>query len=547
MLTDLTVDETGLAFTAAAEDRPRTVDVRLDGRRIWSFRIADAAAEPAAGDRYRMPWPAVVLPYLDGESTVGLHPVDGQGSPQVATARFGTADHPVRFEDAHGLGLMVNKWGTIGHALADYPAGIEQRLLDRVDRVREVMAAAVDVDVYVTGGTLLGPYRDGRVMPNDDDADLAYLSGHRHPVDVALEGFDLGRAVAAAGITALRLSAGHLQLHFEHEGRPDGYVDIFTGWIDDVGWWYQLFPIRAQVRREQLVPPATLDIEGHPEPMCREPEVMLEELYGPGWRSPDPAFSFDVPRTTSDRFYGWMSDQHMDREPWEDHYRYDVRGGRVEPGTEPTAYAQELAERLAPGTSVVELGAGRGHDALWLAGQGHRVQALDYVRWPVLRAAEAAAQQGLDATFRTVNLYDPRRVLALGAELAAPGEPTVVYARDLLATLWDVGRPNLHRLLSMLLRSGGEAHLDVPRSSLRPDPSRGGLLHRALDLDVLAAEMASHGLVVRDTTDVVEEVEWPGGPQQPGADGTTPDSTAADGTSSRLEKTRMVVAWQRRR
>ena len=226
MLTDLTVDETGLAFTAAAEDRPRTVDVRLDGRRIWSFRIADAAAEPAAepaaGDRYRMPWPAVVLPYLDGESTVGLHPVDGQGSPQVATARFGTADHPVRFEDAHGLGLMVNKWGTIGHALADYPAGIEQRLLHRVDRVREVMAGAVDVDVYVTGGTLLGPYRDGRVMPNDDDADLAYLSGHRHPVDVALEGFDLGRAVAVVGITVLRLSAGHLQLHFEHEGRSDG-------------------------------------------------------------------------------------------------------------------------------------------------------------------------------------------------------------------------------------------------------------------------------------------------------------------------------------
>jgi hypothetical protein len=548
VLTDLTVDETGLVFTAAAEDRPRTVDVLLDGRRIWSFRIADAvAAVEHDPPRFRMPWPAVVLPYLDGESTVGLRPVDGEDGVPVTTARFGTGDHPVRFEDAHGLGLMVNKWGTIGHAIADYPAGIEQRLLDRVDRVREVIAAAVDVDVYVTGGTLLGPYRDGRVMPNDDDADLAYLSGHRHPADVAREGFVLGRAVAADGIAVLRLSAGHLQLHFEHEGRPDGYVDIFTGWIDDAGWWYQLFPIRAQVRREQLVPPATLDIEGHPEPMCREPELMLEELYGPGWRSPDPAFSFDVPRTTSDRFYGWMSDQHMDREPWEDHYRYDVRGGRVELGTEPTAYARELAGELPPGSSVVELGAGRGHDALWLAQQGHRVQAVDYVRWPVLRAAETAAQRGLDATFRTVNLYDPRRVLALGAELAARDEPLVVYARDLLATLWDVGRPNLHRLLSMLLRRGGEAHLDVPRSSLRPDPSRGGLLHRAVDLDVLAAEMAPHGLVVRDTVDVAEEAAWPGGPQQPEATDPTAASSATDSTSTRLEKTRMVVTWQRRR
>jgi hypothetical protein len=551
VLTDLTVDETGLVFAAAAEDLLRTVDVLLDGRRIWSFRVADAIARPDATEpaapRYRMPWPQVVLPYLDGRSTVALHPVDGRDAPTSTTARFGAADHPVRFEDTHGLGLMVNKWGALGHALADYPAGIEARLLDRVDRVRQVIDAAIDVDVYVTGGTLLGPYRDGRVIPNDDDADLAYLSRRHHPVEVAREGFALGRAVAAAGIPVLRLSAGHLQLHFEHAGRPDGYVDIFTGWIDEAGWWYQPFPVRAQVRREQLVPPGTLEVEGHPEPVCREPEVMLEALYGPGWRVPDPAFSFDIPRTTQDRFYGWLSDQHMDREPWEDHYRYDVRGNRAELGTEPTGYARAVADQVAPGTTIVELGCGRGHDALWFAQRGHRVHALDYVRWPVLRAAEAAAQRELDASFRTLNLYDQRRVLALGAELAARGEPTVVYARDLLATLWDVGRPTLHRLLSMLLRRGGEAHLDVPRTSLRPDPSRGGVLHRSVDLDVLAAEMALHGLVVRDTTEVVEEVEWPGGPQQPAAPGTTADGSATDGTSTRLEKTRMVVTWQRRR
>jgi SAM-dependent methyltransferase len=509
-------------------------------------------AEDPSGLR-RIPWPRVVVPYLDGESTFALRPVDGEGPAPETVARFGNGTHPVRFADSHGLGLMVNKWGNIGHALSDYPAGIEQRLLDRLDLVRSVIDVDVDVDVYVTGGTLLGPYRDGRVMPNDDDADLAYLSKLSHPLDVARECFALGRALVAAGITVVRCSAGHLQLHFEHEGRPDGYVDIFTGWIDDSGWWYQLFPIRAQVRREQLVPPATIEIEGRPEPMCREPEVMLEAIYGPGWASPDPAFSFDVPQTTQDRFYGWMSDQHMNRTPWEDRYRYDILGNRVQLGTEPTEYVQWLADRLAPASFVVELGAGRGHDALWLAQQGHRVEAVDYVRWPMARAAEFAAERELSAGFRTLNLYDPRRIIAFGAEMAARREPITVYARDVLATMWDVGRPNLFRLLNMLLRGGGEAHLDVPHESLHPDPKLGGPMHRAVDLDVLIAEMAPYGLVVTETAEVVEEITWPGGRQQPegpgtpGEAGTTEDVPWDSETHFRMEKTRMVVSWQRPR
>lgn len=543
LLTDLIVDDESLTFSAATEDLRRSVDVLLDGRRIWSFRIEDAVPDELG--RYRMPWPAVLLPYLDGRSTFTLRPVDAGSDVASVVARFGEQDHPVRFTDSYGLGLMVNKWGTIGQAISDYPPGIEQRLLDRLDRVREVLADRTDVDVYVTGGTLLGPYRDGRVMPNDDDADLAYLSPHHHPTDVARECFVIGRELVAAGFTVVRCSAGHLQLHFQYEGRPDGYIDIFTGWIDDAGWWYQLFPIRARVRREQLVPPLTLDIEGRAEPMCREPEVMLEAIYGSGWAVPDPAFTFEVPQTTADRFYGWMSDQHMDRALWEDGYRYDVVGDRSELGSMPTDYVRAVTDQLDRGAPVVELGAGRGSDALWLAGQGHPVEALDYVRGPMARAAEVAASRGLPARFRTLNLYDPRRVLAFGAEMAAREEPVTVYARDLLATVWDVGRPTLLRLLSMLLRGGGVAHLDVPHRSLRPDPRLGGPLHRAVDPDVLAVEMASCGLQVVETSRVEEDVPWPG--MRPGTTRGTGDLPVPHPMDVPMMKTRMVVSWQRTR
>ena len=116
-----------------------------------------------------------------------------------------------------------------------------------------------------------------------------------------------------------------------------------------------------------------------------------------------------------------------------------------------------------------------------------------------------------------------------GAEVAARGRPCVVYARDLLPTLWDVGRPGLLRLLSMLLRSGDQAHLDVPRSGLAPEPGRGVPLHRPIGTEMLAAEMAGYGLRI-DETHQVDETEYRL-PWRAGDDA--------------LPKTRMVVSWQR--
>ncbi|MGY1917092.1 class I SAM-dependent methyltransferase [Blastococcus sp. SYSU DS0973] len=504
------------------------MDVLLDGRRVWSFRVGDALPVDGAADRWTMPWPDPLRPYLRGTGEFALRPVDGGTDTPSTRARFGDDDGPIRYVDSHGLLLVVNKWGNLGHALADYDAGMVDRLLDNLDHVRAVLAEHTDLDVFVNGGTLLGPYRDGEVMPHDDDADLAYLSRHTHPVDVARENFRLGRILVEAGISVVRCSAGHLQLHFEHEGRPDGYLDIFTGWIDD-GWWYQVFPVRSRVRRDQLLPLGTIDVNGRPEPVVREPETMLEAIYGPDWATPDPAFRFEVPPATGQRMYGWLSDQHMHRTAWRDYYRYEVPAVPA-PGSPPSSYARWVAERLPSGEAVLEVGAGPGNDAMWLAGQGHRVDAIDYIDSVVVHATRVAGERGLPAGFRAVNLYDPRPVITLGGRIAARREPVHVYGRGLLGSLLDLGRPQLWRLLSMVLRTGGRAHLDVPRESLQTwyEPRRP--LHLALGLDELAADMAPYGLRIDEAHDAEEphdHTPWSVGP-------------------TTLPTTRMVISWQRR-
>jgi hypothetical protein len=525
LLTALAADDEGLHFSAEAADDPRVVDLLLDDRRIWSFRVADADRSDPGENARRMAWPTVLTPYLHGVGEFALRPVDGGSDVPRATGRFGESDGPISFAAPNGVPLMINKWGILGHALGDQGEDMVPRLLDQMDRVRAILAEHTTLDVYVTGGTLLGPYRDGRIMPHDDDADLAYLSRHRHPVDVIREGFTVGRVLAREGITTLRCSAGHVQLRFEEEGRPDSYVDVFTGWIDEDGWWYQSFPVRHRARRDQLLPVGTLDVEGRPEPMPREPEVMLEALFGPGWGTPDPAFDFNTPPSTWQRMYGWLGDQHMDRARWRNFYRY----GAGFTGT-PSAYASWVADRLPAGQPVLELGTGAGDDALWLARRGHPVEAIDYVGLVTARGARRAAEQGLPARFRTMNLYDLRRMLYLGGETAARGEPVTVYARGLLGSLHEPGRENLWRLLGMVLRSGGLAHLDVPRETWWP--AHGGLqpLHREVPLDALTAEAAGHGLRI-DETHAAEEPF---------------DQTPWGAGKRTLRTTRMVISWQPR-
>ena len=504
------------------------VDLLLEGRRIWSFRVTDD--DTGTVGLRRVEWPAALRPYLRGTGAFSLRPLDGESDVVTATARFGDDHRPLRFDDRYGIGLIINKFLRVGHALADYDPGMVQRLLDNLDRVRAVLAEhRPDLPVYVMSGTLLGPYRDGRIMPHDDDADLGYLSPHSQPFDVVRESFTLGRHLRAAGLDAVRASAGHVQVNFTYEGRPDAYVDLFTGFIDDAGWWQHTFAIRLRARRDQVVPLIEIDVEGRPEPAPRDPELMLEANYGPGWKVPDPSYRFDIPKDTSDRFWGWFSDYGMDRTMWEDHYRYDVVGDRVALGSRPSAYARWLHDRLEPGTPIVELGSGRGHDALWLAEQGHRVEAVDYVRWPTTAAAAHAAELQLPASFRTLNLYDLRRVIALGAELAARREPTVVYARELLSTIWDSGRPTLFRLLAMILRTGGQAHLDLPGRTLMPVPGTGVPWHRETPLETIAEELARAGLRIEEThegSEVIENMPWSGG-------------------DNLLPTTRMVVSWQR--
>ena len=503
----------GLTF-AVAEPGERVLDVHLDGRRVWSFRESDHAVPPGCapvegydGALRFAPWPDALVPWLRGTFSVSLVPVDG--SPERwPSVRVSLDDdpRPLSLADRFGRPLVVNKWGRLGHALADAGPAMVERMLDSADRIRELLEAHLGPRVYVTGGTLLGPVREGgRLLPHDDDADLAYLSRHSDPADVALESFEVGRLLRAAGHEVVRLSVGPLQVHVDHEGAPDHYVDVFPGFLLE-GRWYQHFAIRTEAGVEDLLPPTTVLVEGRPQPAPRDPERMLHELFGPGWAVPDPAYTFDIPAETADRFYGWFADYNVEREDWED----EVALAPPRSGGAPvaSAFARWVDEQTPAGGALLELGCGLGRDALALAAAGRHVRAVDFSRYAVAELRAQLAEQDLDLEVEVLNLLDTRAAVRLGARAAARPGTWSVFGRRLLNAVEDRGRDNVFRLCGMLLRRGGAAHFD-----LVTDHGYAGIApHRHLSLDQIVREAARYGLVLDEAIPCSEPLRWAGAP-----------------------------------
>jgi hypothetical protein len=188
------------------------------------------------------------------------------------------------------------------------------------------------------------------------------------------------------------------------------------------------------------------------------PERLLEAAYGPSWAIPDPAFKFTTPDRTVRQLTGWFRGTSVGRAVWERAFS----GSRDRlPGEKPSAAARKAAAVLADGGTVIDVGAGRGGDSLWLARRGLTVHAYDYVPSASRAAQRAAAAEGLDLQVRMLNLNEWRSVLAEGARMARVEGPRVMIAHHAADATNSFGRESLARFASMALRGGGRLYVDV--------------------------------------------------------------------------------------
>jgi SAM-dependent methyltransferase len=444
------VDQVGVRVAAG---QTSVVDVLFDDQWVWSFN-AERDTRLVAGQRLA-DWPPNLRPFLRGTGAVTVRERFGEQVLFAGDVVFDETDRRVRIVDEQGRPLIVDKAGDLQCGFAERGTATTETLLDAIDDVLARLRDEGGVDAFLAFGALLGAVRDGHFIPHDSDADVAYLSRHHSPVDVARESFVLERIMIRAGYWTWRFSAADFKVIVPD---PEGgrAIDVFAGFVVD-GTFYLMPEVHAEDFDESVVLPlGSVVLEGRTITAPAKPEALLEITYGPDWRVPDPSFKFETPTPVRRRLDGWTRGNTPNRDHWWPFYFGAAAATVVE---DPSPFAVWVHER-EPARPVIDIGSGTGRDSLWFARQGHDVLGLDYIPAATERAAGAAEAEGLSARFLTFNLHDVRQVLAVGGELAHRREPPVLYARFLVHAVEDEGRHALWRLASMCLRRGGRFYLE---------------------------------------------------------------------------------------
>lgn len=443
------VDDDGVRLLALG-DLP--LDVRIDGRRVWTFWSLRDTQPAALGGRNpvrTVAWPKQMVKFLDGTARIEVVESASGASRYDRTVGLGSGNGEVLVRNDAGVDLGIDKSGNL---VPTFAGRSEEDIADLLNATESALKAlrSVGLDAFIAYGTLLGAVREGRVLGHDSDADLGYVSRHSNPVDVARESFQVQRQLAEQGWEITRHSGGAFKISVTEGGMTRG-LDVFGGFMDD-GMLYLMGEIGVPFREEWVFPLGTAELHGRPMPVPAVPEKLLEVTYGPGWRTPDPAFKFTTPQRTVRAFNDWF----RGNQPNIRHWHRQVRPNRTRPLPKRSALATvALAEARARGAEVLDVGAGRGQDSLWIARQGVPVTAYDYVPENLTHLREPVAQESLPLSVRHLNLTDRRVLLAEGALAAHDPKPRVVLARHLLDSTSYEGQQGFARFCSMALRQGG--------------------------------------------------------------------------------------------
>lgn len=508
------IDDDGVWASGSVEG---VYDVLFDGRRIWSFwflRDSTEVDEPGVARIVR--WPRSLVKHLDGRARVTVREHVDETVVYENGIRFADSDGPISITDSEGRPLATDKTGELQRVFAGGDPRDREALLDTIEDVLDGLRE-IGISAFPAYGTLLGAVRNGTLIGHDSDADLAYVSELSDPVDLIRESYRIDRHLRARGYSVQRHSAFAMKIYVVEEDGSERGLDVFGGAYID-GTLYVMGEVSADFDRDRVYPLGTCTLEGRTLPAPADADGWLEITYGPNWRVPDPAFHFGTPVATRRRFDGWFRGTRRFRDDWD---RYWQRG-RAEPKVKPTPFARWVREHEPEAETVVDIGSGRGTDAMWYASTGRRAIGLDYSHSAHKYARLWAERKESSAEFAMLNLCDMRSVLGVGAWIARLPGRRAVTARLLACSLDHRGRSNFWRLCGMVGRDGTRIYLQVVdphQRGSRTDPSQ--RLLKPVTVDRILEEIGAAGGQILE-----QETLEPSAGDQP-------------------RFTRMVVTWQK--
>lgn len=448
----LKVDDEGLHLERGFQG---SLHVHFDGWRGWS-----AAVERR--DQELVRWPKRLADRLHGISLVTVTTDEGEAFRSEVT--FGSGEGRVELVDRNGVPIMIDKWGLVQRPFdGRRESGGVEAMTAMAERVLQIMRDACGVEGWISFGTLLGAARGGKVIGHDSDIDLCFLSEKATPAEMAIELWDIARALSDAGIHVKHKTGSFITVLYDApDGGRDG-IDIYTCfYVGD--HLLETATVREVVPRSAVVPLTTLEFEGRQMPAPADPDALLTVSYGPGWRVPDPSFRHQPGPEVVDRFDAWFGLLMPQSREWG---AYNLRRTKERPA--PSAFSGWVCDHLdqhpwegASELHVLDVGSGPGADLKQYAAAGHQVSGYDYAHGS---SAVPADEFPRGVRKRWLNMFSMRDAYVQGAAAARFSAQRVVTAHEVLEALHPQARAGFWQFTSMALASGGRAYLEgVSRS-----------------------------------------------------------------------------------
>ncbi|MGH3681879.1 MAG: methyltransferase domain-containing protein, partial [Natronosporangium sp.] len=318
-----------------------------------------------------------------------LHIVDS-GTRFAFTAPHSRADEALARVAA---GHVFNKYGRLRQSIqVDHEW--QSMMFELFFQLRKELQEALGLQLFPFYGTMLGAVREQNFIGHDNDFDTVYISGHSTPAAVRDEFRQVCDFLVDRGYS-LRVKKTHTWVRVPGTGREldatlSHKLDIFFGWFDQDGYFQTSYGHHGEAiqRCDDFFEFRTEQLGIREIPVPRNAEDILVQLYGPGWREPDPGFThFARTRVLHDEFQLGVGEAN------EPYWRQFYRDHRVDGAS---SFAQFVADRLPATGVLLDIGCGTGRDAVYLASRGHTVLGLDRSAEAIERAREASRQAGLE-------------------------------------------------------------------------------------------------------------------------------------------------------
>lgn len=175
------------------------------------------------------------------------------------------------------------------------PEALRQRqegYLALYTRANALFQAEFGRPLFLVCGTLLGQHREGDFIPGDDDFDVGYLAEGTTTDAVKAESVAMIERLVARGMTVTMNRAGKAMRLSDALSGPDLHLDITPVFTlgDGQVWLHKLARLPLDLEGFRQVETVRLRDTPVQVPACAE--AFLAAYYGPGWRVPDPAFTY---------------------------------------------------------------------------------------------------------------------------------------------------------------------------------------------------------------------------------------------------------------